>query len=248
MQEYTVKPNDTLYLIAKEFDIPLAQLIRANPQIRNPELIRIGQTIVIPNLPEVPDQLGVIESETQSIIDDVYSLDWDSAGRRADDIRTAVNSALPMLQQAEVPNNTIFDLNAAIRSLELNIAQRKAFSAVSQANRITQLLADILDYYNVIIPPNVLRLAYFARQIIINVEQNDWMEAYQNYRRALSVWERLRQELNSEYTEDVSAFDQALSGVNDAIGQKDYIAAINAAMRILQLNDELETDFLQQNA
>lgn len=248
MQEYTVKPNDTLYLIAKEFDIPLAQLIRANPQIRNPELIRIGQTIVIPNLPEVPDQLGVIESETQSIIDDVYSLDWESAGRRADDIRTAVNSALPMLQQAEVPNNTIFDLNAAIRSLELNIAQRKAFSAVSQANRITQLLADILDYYNVIIPPNVLRLAYFARQIIINVEQNDWMEAYQNYRRALSVWERLRQELNSEYTEDVSAFDQALSGVNDAIGQKDYIAAINAAMRILQLNDELETDFLQQNA
>jgi LysM repeat protein len=248
MQEYIVKPNDTLYLIAKDFAIPLAQLIKANPQIRNPELIQIGQTIIIPNLPEVPDQLSMIESEAQSIIDDVYAQNWESAGRRADGIRTSANTVVPVLQQAEVPNNTIFDLNAAIRALEVNLAQRNAFPAISQANRITQLIADILDFFNVIIPPDVLRLAYFARQIITNAEQNDWMEAHQNYRRALSVWGRLQQGLRSEYTEDVTAFDQALSSVNDAIDQRDYKAAINAVNRMLLLTDEIETDFLQQNA
>ena len=247
MQEYIVKPNDTLYLIAKEFDVPLAQLIKANPKIKNPDLIQVGQTITIPNLPDIPEQLGMIESEIISIMDDIFSQDWESAGHRLNQIRTALNLAVPLLQQAEIPNNTIFGLNTAIRILEQNIAQRRAFAAISQANHVAQLLADIYDYFNVIIPTDVMRLAYFARQIIVNVEQKDWAEAYQNYRRAMSVWERLYPELQGEYAGDVSDFNQVLSDLNDAIDKKDYLKTINAANKMLQLTDEISTDFMQQN-
>jgi LysM repeat protein len=248
MQQYIVKPNDTLYLIAKQFDVPLAQLIKANPQIKNPNMIDIGQTIIIPNMPEVPDELGVIESNAVSIIDDVYHKDWDSADRRINDIRTAMNSVTPALQAAEVPNNVIVGLNTVIRVLEQNAVQRSAYPAISQANRITQVLADVLDFFNVIIPPDVIRLAYFARQIIINMEQNNWAEAYQNYRRALSLWERMSPELQSDYAADVSDFNRILQDMNDAINRRDYQAAINAANRMLDKIDEIETDFQQQNA
>jgi vacuolar-type H+-ATPase catalytic subunit A/Vma1 len=138
-------------------------------------------------------------------------------------------------------------LNATIRTLEQNIAQRRAYPAISQANRITQILGDVLDFFNVIIPPDVIRLVYFARQIIINVEQNDWAEAYQNYRRALSLWERLSPELQSNYTSDVNDFNQILLSMNDAINKRDYQAGIDTADRMLDMIDEIATDFQQQN-
>ncbi len=45
---YTVQQGDTLFLIARQFNISLAQLIAANPQIKNPDLIFPGQRICVP--------------------------------------------------------------------------------------------------------------------------------------------------------------------------------------------------------
>lgn len=248
MQQYVVKPNDTLYLIAKEFDVPLAQLIKANPQIENPNMIYIGQTINIPSLLPVPEQVGLIESDAVSIINDIFMGDWQSANSRVNEIRTAMNQVTPALQDALVPNSVIVGLNTAIRNLEQSIAQQRGFQAISWANRITQLIADVLDYFAAIIPSDVIRLAYFARQIIVNVEQNDWAEAYQNYRRALTVWQELQTDLEARYSQDVTAVDQVLDDLRNAIDRRDYQGAINNASILLSLIDTLARDFQQQNA
>ncbi|MDD3169920.1 MAG: LysM domain-containing protein [Eubacteriales bacterium] len=245
MQPYIVKPNDTLYLIAKEFNVPLAQLIEANPHITNPNLIYEGQTIMIPDMPAVPEQIGDIMTEAIAVIEDIVMVDWESANRRINGIRTLMNNLAPMLQEAKVPNTVIFGMNAAIRNTEQNISQRRTFPAMSQANQITQLLADALDFFNVIIPPDVLRLAYFARQMIVNVEQNDWAEAHQNYRRALTVWQRIQPELESGYVQDVSNFDQVFERINESINRRDYLTAINNANRMLELTDVIAADFEQ---
>lgn len=248
MQQYVVKPNDTLYLIAQQFDVPLAQLIKANPQIANPNMINIGQTINIPSLLPIPDQVSLIESDAVKAINDVFAGDWQSANSRVNEIRTAMNQVTPALQAAQVPNNVIVGLNTAIRNLEQSIAQQKGFLAISWANRITQLIADVLDYFAVVVPTDVIRLAYFARQIIINVEQNDWAEAYQNYRRALSVWQELQTELEARYSVDVAAVNQTLDNLKSTIDRKDYQGAINSAAKLLSLIDTLARDFQQQNA
>ena len=45
---YTVISGDSLWKIAVKFEIGLAELIKANPQIVNPALIYVGQKITIP--------------------------------------------------------------------------------------------------------------------------------------------------------------------------------------------------------
>jgi GH24 family phage-related lysozyme (muramidase) len=45
---HAVRPNDTLYDIAREHGLPLAALIAANPQISDPDLIVVGQQIRLP--------------------------------------------------------------------------------------------------------------------------------------------------------------------------------------------------------
>lgn len=245
MQQYIVKPNDTLFLIAKEFDVPLAQLIEANPQIADPNMIQVGQTIIIPDIPPVPEQAVTIVANALSVIEDVIMTDWDSAMRRTEEIRADLDALIPIMEDAQVPRNVINGLNAAVGALEQNIRQRRTFSAISMANRITQLMADALDFFDVIVPTDLMRLAFFARQIIVNVEQNDWPEAFQNYRRALTVWERVGPELQDVYASDVTAFEQVLDRINEVIDRRDYGAAINNANRMLELLNVLASDFEQ---
>ncbi len=45
---YTVRPGDSMYLIAQRFGVSLNSLIRANPQISDPSRITPGQTVCIP--------------------------------------------------------------------------------------------------------------------------------------------------------------------------------------------------------
>ena len=45
---YTVRKGDTLWGIAKQYDVTLASLIAANPQIKNPNLIYPGDRVRLP--------------------------------------------------------------------------------------------------------------------------------------------------------------------------------------------------------
>ncbi|MCK9470897.1 MAG: CAP domain-containing protein [Bacilli bacterium] len=48
LQKYTVKKGDTLWKIASLYQVGVTELINANPQIPDPDLIYIGQVVNIP--------------------------------------------------------------------------------------------------------------------------------------------------------------------------------------------------------
>jgi spore coat assembly protein SafA len=58
---YTVKPGDTMFEIARMYGISLADLIAANPQISDPNLIYPGQMICIPKT--IVSPIGVTPPE-----------------------------------------------------------------------------------------------------------------------------------------------------------------------------------------
>lgn len=47
-RRYTVRASDTLFSIARSFGVTVQQIIAANPQIENPDIIYAGQEICIP--------------------------------------------------------------------------------------------------------------------------------------------------------------------------------------------------------
>ncbi|WP_241655943.1 SafA/ExsA family spore coat assembly protein [Halobacillus litoralis] len=50
---YTVKSGDTLWKISKKYKIGLAEIINANPQFNNPDLIYPGDRVTIPMKPSI---------------------------------------------------------------------------------------------------------------------------------------------------------------------------------------------------
>ena len=51
---YTVKPNDTLTKIAQKFKVTQAAILKANPNVKDANLIAVGQVLIIPT-PPPPD-------------------------------------------------------------------------------------------------------------------------------------------------------------------------------------------------
>ena len=51
---YIVQPGDTMFSIAQKFGVPLDDLIEANPQIPNPNLIFPGQVVCVPTVTPPP--------------------------------------------------------------------------------------------------------------------------------------------------------------------------------------------------
>lgn len=59
-QRYTVRAGDTLFLIARRYGVTIQQILNANPQITNPDLIFVGQVLCIPTAPLPDGQLRVL--------------------------------------------------------------------------------------------------------------------------------------------------------------------------------------------
>lgn len=48
MQQYVVQPGDTLFRIARRFGVTVQAILTINPEIRDPNVIFVGQIINIP--------------------------------------------------------------------------------------------------------------------------------------------------------------------------------------------------------
>lgn len=63
---YVVKSGDSLWLIASKYQIGLTEIIEANPQIKNLDLIYPNQRINIPNI----DQIKAIEHQVIQLVNE----------------------------------------------------------------------------------------------------------------------------------------------------------------------------------
>lgn len=61
---HTVKWGDSLWKIAVRYQIGLSEIITANPQIKNPDLIYPGQKITVPNI----DDIKAIENRVVQLV------------------------------------------------------------------------------------------------------------------------------------------------------------------------------------
>lgn len=59
---YTVRPGDTLFKIADRYNITVQELVRENPQIKNPDQLRVGQKICIPDRRITRDECAIVLS------------------------------------------------------------------------------------------------------------------------------------------------------------------------------------------
>jgi len=61
---HTVKAGDTLYKISVQYGVPVSEILKANPNIKDPSSIYVGQKIVIPAV----DDIRTLEKEVIRLV------------------------------------------------------------------------------------------------------------------------------------------------------------------------------------
>lgn len=126
MATYKVKKGDTLSEIAADADISLAALIKLNPQIKNPNLIKPGQVVTTskpaattpaPTPPPAPAQTSLVESVGNTITNLKTAEAAYAAAVENQESSTIVNKAKATLNEAR----KAYDLSAPQRS-DLNMS------------------------------------------------------------------------------------------------------------------------------
>lgn len=247
MLQYTIKTDDSLIVFEKQFELPLAHLIEVNSEISNQDSIYLGKIVKILQLPPIPSEIDVIDSKAKAIIENIYAGDWESAADNLDLIKVNMNELIPKLHEASVLVGIIVRMNLEIGYLDQNINEKNAEKAIAQANRITLYIADILDYFNVIVPTDVNRLGFFGRQILIEAQNNQWDDVNINYLQFKKIWEGLKPQLDTKFNEDINDFNETFNALGESINKKDYQATIDNLSILLNKLDVYEADFRQRN-
>jgi len=245
MHRYIVKPYDSLNSIANRFGVTYTQLLAANPQILRHNYIAVGQIMSIPSIPIsaiAPEQLQAIIASAEGIIDDINNQDWNNAGDKVILIKSDFAELEPMIITS-IPPNLIYNLNNAIINLEEEVAMKNSYESRVQANLITLYISYILDYYKTEIPACIVRLKYSGREIILNVENNNWSSANDSLDFINVVWENFQKKVPSGHERDINEFSQIIASLGRFIENQDSAQTIKTANDMLDKIAALEEIF-----
>lgn len=247
MLQYAIKVENYIIFFEKQFELPLVHFIKINSAVSNQESIYLGKVIRILQLPPVPSEIDVINSNAKTIIDNVYAGNWEDAGNNLNIIKTNMNELIPKLNEASVLVGIIVRMNLEISYLDETIKKKNKDLAISQANRITLYIADILDYFDMIVPSDVNRLGFFGRRILIEAQNNHWDDVTTAYLQFQKIWEGLKPQIDIQFNEDINDFNETFNDLGESIKLNDDQATIDNAKILLDKLDVYEADFRRRN-
>lgn len=189
----------------------------------------------------VPDDLMTLEEQTEDIIDFVPSGDWSKVNA---DIST-IDQAWTTYQQHAVQDDATQAIQASFlealsRLKSASIAQ-DAIGTMQAANDLSATIMDMFDRYHPVIPTDIGRLDVLERQIILDVEEQDFTAAGDTLAKITLVWERVKPSVMAHKGDEVAAqFDESLAIQAEALKAKEVTALINEARKGLEIVDALE--------
>lgn len=107
-RQYVVRTGDTMYLIARQFGLTVKEVILANPQIQNPNILKVGQVINIPR----PKEYNIVQTNQEYGYDDLV-----------EDI-TALKNKYPFIQ-TEIIGKSV--MGKSIYAIRLGIGSKEIF-------------------------------------------------------------------------------------------------------------------------
>lgn len=180
------------------------------------------------------------------IAGDAAAGDWTAVQKKVDDIQSNFSDLQPILTSAGVPAAAISCLGTAVDNLSTSVGAQKGYDTRMQANAVSKCLPELYDHFKVIVPTDVIRVSYLAREIALNIENLNWSAAASNCSSVSNLWGGLREKLEPAYSGDITNFQDGLNALKAAIDKHDADETTKQAFALMGSADNLKNDFTNQ--
>jgi LysM repeat protein len=122
IQKHTVVQGDTLWKLSKQWGVPLAAMIKANPQLKNPNVLLTGETVLIPKVGTDSPHAGEAQDKMNKAL---YTIPMNQSPNAAQAPEKMENITLPMaetpFEQFPVPAVEVIKENTSPMNMPPNL-------------------------------------------------------------------------------------------------------------------------------
>jgi hypothetical protein len=135
---------------------------------------------------------------------------------------------------------TINDFESALNNLTKTVEAQDAYLSLLEINQLYKYLPDFYMLYESKVPPDLDRLRFAAKKIMLLSEKQNFTGANDVLLYFENVWMTARPKLKSENAEIVSKFEFAFADLKNAVIAKNDMIVEAKSEVLLKLVDEIE--------
>ena len=170
---------------------------------------------------QIPKSLDALDKNSEDMYDFVLNKDWQKAEKQYDKIQNEFYTLSPYLIRDSLPGDYLMSLETSVKFLLEAVKNKNRIEALKEANNITSYMCDVADYFITDFPSNLRRVHVFTRNMEINVLQNDWESARDNFGKVNAYWPKVKEVLSQKSEQKVKEFEDSLDDFENLLDKKD---------------------------
>ena len=135
---------------------------------------------------------------------------------------------------------TINDFESALNNLTKTVEVQDAYLGLLEVNQLYKYLPDFYMLYESKVPPDLDRLRFAAKKIMLLGEKQNFAGANDVLLYFENIWMTARPKLKSENAEVVSKFEFAFADLKNSVIAKNEMIVKAKSEVLLKLIDEIE--------
>ena len=171
------------------------------------------------------------------------NVDWTNISKLIDELHYQWNEYTPEI--AESSSNLINRFSTGLNSLTTTASERSMSKALYSANELYSNIPDFYSLYNSEVSPEVKRITYYVRKIVIE-SGKDWDQASRDNENLENSWSLLKKTLKKEQNDAEKKLDFSIYELKTVISQKSKQLTDIKGKIVLSNIQELEESYKKQ--
>ena len=226
------------HIISAFFTLAILLSACGNPQAQT---ISMQNVSTAPN-GVVPDTLATIEAKAEDIIDLVPGGEWSRVNSDILAIEKAWEIYTPQATNDGASQALQDGFTEALSKLKSTAASQDKIGTLQASNDLSAVVVELFDLYHPLIPADIGRLDVLERQIILDVENQNFTAGTKTFAKTITVWEQVKPSILAHSGQSVvEQFDNSLAVQSTALKAQDGSTLIDEARNGLEIVDAMES-------
>jgi hypothetical protein len=226
------------HIISAFFTVAILLSACGNPQAQT---ISMQNVSTAPN-GVVPDTLATIEAQAEDIIDFVPGGEWSRVNSDILAIEKAWEIYTPQATNDGASQALKDGFAEALSKLKSTAASQDKIGTLQASNDLSAVVVELFDLYHPVIPADIGRLDVLERQIILDVENQNFTAGTKTFAKTITVWEQVKPSILAHSGQSVvEQFDNSLAVQSTALKAQDGSTLIDEARNGLEIVDAMES-------